>query len=184
MMIAVSLYTLQCPVLHQGHHGRVGLTDSHLLIHHVRLSTARLHLLLPAEGADIAGVPLHLVGVVVEGGHDGAGRRPAGGGGGGRFEGVVWLSRLRLHSGHLLHLRRVAATAGTEWAHRVPQPVRGRLETLGGRDRSVAIDLVLQAGPPSLPRPPPQAELAQLYRQSGAGARLQLRLGQALILVD
>ena len=96
----------QCKVLDQRHHCRVGLTDGHLLVHHVGLSAASLHLLLPAEGADIAGVPLHLVGVVVEGGHDGAGR----GSTGGRFEGVVWLSELRLHHGHLL------LTAGTERA--------------------------------------------------------------------
>ena len=100
------MYIVHCQVLDQCHHCRVGLTDGHLLVHHVGLSAASLHLLLPAEGADIAGVPLHLVGVVVEGGHDGAGRRSTGG----RFEGVVWLSLLRLHHGHLLF------TAGTEGA--------------------------------------------------------------------
>ena len=173
---------MQCKVLHQSHHGRVRLTDGHLLIDHVGLFAVGLHLLLPAEGTDIAGVPLHLVGVVVEGSHNGAGRRPAGAAvaaAGGRFEGVVGLSQLRLHHGHILHLQ--AVTAGAHRAHRVPQLLRGGLETLSGRDWSVSIELILQGCSPSVPRPPSQAELAQLDRQPRPGARLQL--GLRLVLV-
>ena len=147
-------------VLHQSHHRGVGLTDGHLLVvRHVRLCTAGLHLFLPPEGADVAGVPLDLVGVVVEGGHDGAGRGPVGGG---SHEGVVGLPELRLHHGHVL--QSLVTVRGED--------LRGRLETLCGRDGSVPVVLVLQ-GPATAPNPPPQTELTQLYREPGARPRLQ-----------